>query len=270
MKVELILKSPDHAALLASIERALDIWSTPKDGLCYRLDKNFLNRLVDHEDVQTEAQTRETEEGRSKKAEAALAETRIFKRVGVPAAPKVSKQSPDLPKEILEEEDKLVVRNPAPSEAQLGRYRAYLMTLQRTDVGIGQLTRGTSRRSPEIFIPLAARNADPDFWGWPKQFKVDKKRAGKMDRHGVRARIGTTIININMMTWPDKHDFRLRSEELRSAGSIGDILYMERTDGSGGFTYYVEVIPHGTARHAQYLSKCTNATQSSEKLWGYI
>src|SRR6266446_5841153 len=125
MKVELILKSPDHAALLASIERALNIWSTPKDGLCYRLDKNFLNRLVDHEDVQTEAQTRETEEGRSKKAEAALAETRIFKRVGVPAAPKVSKQSPDLPKEILEEEDKLVVRNPPPSEAQLGRYRAY-------------------------------------------------------------------------------------------------------------------------------------------------
>ena len=30
------------------------------------------------------------------------------------------------------------------------------MTLQQTDVGTGQVTEGTSRRSPEIFIPLVA------------------------------------------------------------------------------------------------------------------
>ena len=41
----------------------------------------------------------------------------------------------------------------------------FLMTLQRTDVGVGQTTTGTSRRSPEIFVPLSARDAAPALLG---------------------------------------------------------------------------------------------------------
>lgn len=145
-----------------------------------------------------------------------------------------------------------------------------VMTLQRTDVGVGQVTKGTSKRSPEIFIPLSARDADPGFWGWPAQFTRDKRKRGKMDRVGVIMRIGTRVVKVNMMTWPDKHDFRLRGEYLRSAGNEGDILYIERADGSSGFTYYVEIIPRGTARHAAYLAKCSNAVRNSKRLWGYI
>jgi hypothetical protein len=252
------------------IEAALDTWSAPQEGLCYKLDTEFLKQLVDREEVPTEAQTRETEEGRGGKAKGETAATRIFKRMGVPAAPAVSKQSSDLPDEAIEGENNAVIENLPLADPQPGEYRAFLMTLQRTDVGVGQLTKGTSRRSPEIFIPLAARDADPEFWGWPDQFRADSRRKGKMDRFGVQVRIGTVIVNVNMMTWPDKHDFRLRSEELRSAGSAGDILYMERSNGTGGFTYYVEVIPLGTARHAQYLSRCSNPVKNSQKLWGYV
>lgn len=105
---------------------------------------------------------------------------------------------------------------------------------------------------------------------WPNQFTPDATKPGKMDRFGVKMRIGTSIVDVNMMTWPDKHDFRLRSEHLRSAGGIGDILYLERSDGMSGFTYYVEIIPQGSARYSHYLAQCVNPVRNSKRLWGYI
>ena len=144
------------------------------------------------------------------------------------------------------------------------------MTLQKTDVGVGQTSAGTSRRSPEVFIPLAARNHAPDFWGWPEEFTPDAAKPGKMDRPGVKMWLGTTVIEVNMMTWPDKHDFRLRCEALRSAGSIGDILRLERAEDSVGFEYTASVIPQGTVEHRHLLALCINrASGKSKKLWGY-
>jgi hypothetical protein len=143
------------------------------------------------------------------------------------------------------------------------------MTLQKTDVGVGQTSAGTSRRSPEIFIPLSARDQFPKFWGWRDEFTEDAGRSGKFDRTGVRMRIGAEVIQVNMMTWPIKHDFRLRSEILRSSGNIGDILRIEKVEGIEEFEYYVEVIPSGTSMHSDFLKLCTNTTRGSERLWGY-
>ncbi len=46
------------------------------------------------------------------------------------------------------------VEIPEPVAAPRGNFRGFVMTLQKTDVGRGQTTAGTSARSPEIFIPL--------------------------------------------------------------------------------------------------------------------
>ncbi|MGH9426587.1 MAG: hypothetical protein ACRD2L_09850 [Terriglobia bacterium] len=258
------------AALLAAIEAALDDWSHPEDGLCYQLDEDFLKQLIDRENVPTEAESWEAEE-RSRAAARPSREPSIFKRMAVPRAPTVPREIPDLPEEATQEDSEDIVVEVAPSApAQPGQYQAFVMTLQRTDVGVGQTTKGTSRRSPEIFIPLAGRDMDPEFWGWPDQFTSDATKPGKMDRFGVKMRIGTTIVDVNVMTWPDKHDFRLRSEQLRSAGGIGDILYLERSDGMSGFTYYVEVIPQGSARYSHYLAQCVNPVRNSKRRWGYI
>jgi len=147
--------------------------------------------------------------------------------------------------------------------------RGFMMTLMRTDVGVGQTTPGTSRRSPEIFIPLTARNRHPEFWGWQSRFTEDPSKPGKFDRWNVPVRIGGEVVNVNMMTWPDKHDFRLRSETLRSAGQEGDIIRIERVDEDLGFVYYVEIIPRGTSEYEAYLAMCANPTPNSEKKWGY-
>ena len=143
------------------------------------------------------------------------------------------------------------------------------MTLQRTDVGHGQTTEGTARRSPEIFIPLTARDAAPRFWGWPELFVEDPEKPGKMDRRGVRMRIGGDEATVNMMTWPDKHDFRLRSEALRRAGRVGDILRIERVEGENNFDYYVEIIPSGTSEYQRRLAQCTGTAPRSPKRFGY-
>ena len=160
-----------------------------------------------------------------------------------------------------------------PSEQTLavsGQNRGFVMTLHKTDVGVGQATSGTSKRSPEIFIPLTARNADAGFWNWPDGFVEDPMKPDKFDRHDVRMRLAGEVISVNMMTWPDKHDFRLRSEFLRSAGNVGDILRLERAvDPNADYEYYVEVIPQGTTQHPVCLALCCNPVHNSQKRYGY-
>lgn len=147
--------------------------------------------------------------------------------------------------------------------------RGFVMTLQQTDAGVGQRTKGASRRSPELFIPLAARDADPNFWGWPALFIEDAARRGKFDRAHVPFRLGADTINVNMMTWPVKHDFRLRSEQLRSATHVGDILRIERAERGTGFEYFAEIVPNGATLYPYYVAICTEMVRNSKKRWGY-
>lgn len=270
--IRLILDRSNYedCSLLASIEDALDMWSQPKDGLCYQLDSELLKQLIDHNYVPTEAESWEAEEKSRKTTIKTSKKSALFKRIAVPKAPTVSHKLYELPKEPQQDSQEIISNIPQIAPVKTSQSRVFLMTLQKTDVGIGQTTQGTSRRSPEIFIPLAARNADPEFWGWPTYFNPDPLKPGKMDRFGVKMRIGLNIFDVNMMTWPDKHDFRLRSEHLRSAGNIGDILYMERSDDASSFSYYVEVIPQGSVRYEQYLNQCVNSVRHSKRFWGYI
>lgn len=276
--IALDTREGDDPHQLSQIAAAIDAWFNEKrNGLIVVTGLETLNELADRGVLAIAPPPKPIESDRG--APAGSPRPRLKPIFSLPSVKQISAATgaasaaevPDLPEEALQEDSEdIVVEVAPPAPAQAGKYQAFLMTLQKTDVGVGQVTKGTSRRSPEIFIPLAARDTDPDFWGWPNQFTNDATKPGKMDRSGVKMRIGTTIIDVNMMTWPDKSDFRLRSEHLRSAGSIGDILYMERSDGKGGFTYYVEVIPQSSTRHAQYLAHCINPTKNSKKMWGYI
>jgi len=273
------------AELLASICVVLDSWSTPTPGLCYALDAGLLAKLVAEGHVPDETRAWGGDEKHGKGGLKA-AEPILFGRHAVPAAPKVARlpgapsEGPEDPEEVDEAEDDegLEVITQPPVEAQGGNYKAFLMTLQKTDVGVGQTTKGTSRRSPEIFIPLAARDYDPEFWGWPDLFvadagwtgSVDRDGRGKMDRPGVMVRLGGATVSVHFWYNPDKKDLRLRSEHMRSAGSVGDILYVERSNGTGGFAYYVDVVPQGSPRHAELLVECINTVRNSKKVFGYL
>lgn len=141
------------------------------------------------------------------------------------------------------------------------------MILQHADVG--KPKKGKSATSPEVFVPLAARNAQPSFWDWPGAFKSDPDKSGKMDRHGVRFLLDGEVVLVNMMTWPDRHDFRLRSAALRNAGNVGDILRMEKADPSSDCDYEAEIIRKDTPRYSMYENHCRESVRNSDRKYGY-
>ena len=112
-------------------------------------------------------------------------------------------------------------------------------------------------------------NAAGTFTTGCEAFTEDPDKPGKRDRRGVRMRLGGDVIFVNMMTWPDRHDFRLRSEKLRSAGRAGDLLRIEKTGPDAGHEYAAEVIRQGTSRHAVHLARCRQVVPNSEKRYGY-
>ena len=254
LHVSLRLADPRDAAVLRSIEQTLDSWADLSTGTALVLDDVLLARLTasgltpsETADPSASGGAKGDDGGRTDPAGSLFAARTV---PGPPAVP-VPRRDPEAP--------------PADDAPSSGDWVGFVMTLQQTDAGVGQTSKGASRRSPEIFVPLAARDAAPDFWGWPEAFTEDLQRPGKRDRHRVPMRLGGKVIFVNMMTWPDKHDFRLRSEELRSAGRAGDILRIEKAEPGAGHEYAVEVIGQGTNRHAENLALCRRAVRNSEK-----
>jgi HKD family nuclease len=259
------LSDADDQAVLREVKAVLDTWCNEESETVSRLDHSFLQSLVDGGYIKPEARAREGDA----EAKAADKVTRrasdqpptkrkpLFGRGAGRYRP--PRRRPSTEREPVVEEVASAGDGP----------RGFVMTLMRTDVGVGQTTPGTSRRSPEIFIPLTARNRHPEFWGWQSRFTEDPSKPGKFDRWNVPVRIGGEVVSVNMMTWPDKHDFRLRSEKLRSAGQEGDIIRIERVNEGLGFVYYVEIIPRGTSEYEAYLATCANPTPNSERKWGY-
>ena len=91
-----------------------------------------------------------------------------------------------------------------------------------------------------------------------------------MDRTGVRMAIGDSVVEVSMTYFPHRHEFRLRHERLRSAGTIGDILRIERTVEPTAQDYSVTVIRQGDPGYEGAFARCTNAvTGRSQKRWGY-
>jgi HKD family nuclease len=249
IRLQLDLSGKDQAAFLQKIEDALDDWSTLATGSAKVLDADLLTRLVARGDVPVEAlaaaesggSAGDEDEEEEAEEESEPRET-LFTGHAVPRAPSIGRPPPSTSGRPTGTSRTSTATVTATTSTRGNR--GFVMVLQNTDVGVGQTTRGTSRRSPEIFIPLRARDADPDFWKWPNSFIESRT---KFDRTGVKMRLGTQNITVNMMCWKLKRDFRLRNEMLRSAGGVGDILRMEKAPEGRGFDYYVEVVPQGTA-----------------------
>lgn len=262
VRLRLNLTNPNEAAFLECVEHALDRWRDLSSGTARLLDEQLLAKLAvlgltPPELLVTSSPLVEKENVGGLNIEH---DDFPFSARSEPGILRLSSHWQDTP-------------TSDPSNQTLavsGQNIGFVMTLQKTDVGVGQVTSGSSKRSPEIFIPLAARNADAGFWNWPDGFVEDQMKPDKLDRRGVKMRLAGEVISVNMMTWPDRHDFRLRSESLRSAGNVGDILRLERAaDPNADYEYYAEVIPEGTTLYPVYLTLCRNAVRNSQKKYGY-
>lgn len=249
LATHLDLAVPTDKGLLDNIELVLDGWLDTSRDVCRLLTSELLDELTDAGYLPPEVYSSDSDEGGLTNPDDSG--PLLFGFEDVPSPPSVTPGTAT----------STVARTQTP--------QVFYMTLQRTDVGRGQVTPGTSARSPEVFIPLAARDAHPDFWEWQHAFVEDSATPGKWDRTSVQMLIGTQVESVNMMTWPVKHDFRLRCEALRSAGNVGDILRMERTPFAIGYQYVVNVVPIGTSQYAAALAHCSNPVRNSTRRWGY-
>ncbi len=251
----------------------LDYWRDPSTGCAIQADLLFLNDLRDNEYLPTENQVKrerkqKTQQARERKKAREFKPFGTMKVPSAPYQPVIPVQLPEVISAVEITPDSVGIE---PVEEQDGLFIGFVMTLQQTDVGYGQTTVGASRRSPEVFIPLKARDEDPIFWGWRALFAQDPNKPDKYDRRDVKMLVRGNIESINMMTWPLKHDFRLRSESLRRGATPGDIIRIERSDGTAGYQYVVEVIPSTDPNYSAHLALCARETgkPNSKKKWGY-
>ncbi len=249
------LTAPDDHALLTGVEAVFDAYFDRGPGTAVALTQETLERLTADGYILPEAEMHPP----TRRPAAAVQEYgvppargQLFRHVPVPPPPPVARARPRAARPG-------VVEAPA----------TFYMTLQQTDVGTGQTTAGAAPRSPEIFIPLAARDASPDFWRWPEAFAEDAQRPGKRDRIGVPMLLDGAVVTVNMTYFAHRHDLRLRNETLRGAGTIGDVLRIERADDAPDHDYTVTVIRQGTPEHAQALARCAQTVRNSQKRWGY-
>jgi len=299
LAVSLDLAVPEDAAFLQLVEATLDVWSQPEQGTCYAVTPDFIEQLVVAGLVRTEAELAMMQQAKTPAAKPittapatgelggtapATTAPPLFIRVTVPPAPTRTPAEAEIETETAAEAAEpasaTVVAPPGIVPSQLVGANCFVMTLQNTDVGVGQTTKGTSRRSPEVFIPLAALDQNPGFWTFPGQFTADiawnnthpdnrRNGLGKMDRMNVPMRIGV-VQSVRMFFNPRKGDFRLGNEALRSAGSVGDILFVRRVDPVNGFEYDIQVAPQGSPLFAQLAPFCNVQAPHSQKLFGYF
>ena len=267
------LRVSEDFEFLRSIEEMLDSWSDPAAEIARVLDHQFLDRLVKLGLVDSESKLSSRRGEFSHEAPTSKIEDSqglAFRAWPEPAAPPPSTRRS---REAFRSKDDHL-RGPTGEGAavQVEQHGpdSFVMTLQQTDVGTGQTSAGASRRSPEVFVPLKARDMNGNFWNWPEGFSEDPKKSGKFDRKGVQMKLGEDSISVNMMTWPDKGDFRLRNEKLRNSGNIGDILCLKRTDGDETHEYSVEVIRTDSSLHSKYLELCDKSVKNSKKKFGYF
>lgn len=277
-----------HQALLASIELALDRWALVTPQKCYELNATLLKKLVDSGRVPNEAWTKGTDEGDSgSKAAGTRRDDSLFKAFHVPSAPKLAGH----PRRRRPAKSATTAR--AATSVSMTSGHTFLMVLQKTDVGFGQTNVGAAKRSPEIFIPMRAVDANPSFWDWPEAYILDsewskkyakkisdlkktrrsKRPLAKMDRENVRIKIAGIGKPVRATIWynPFKVDIRIRDKTLRGAGNVGDIMVLKKVGAGLKCDYLFAIVAPGDAKFPALKTACNvPAGANSKKTYAYI
>ncbi|PZX25405.1 phospholipase D-like protein [Cupriavidus phytorum] len=309
VQIHLNFGNAEDCRFFDSIQEILNKWSQHTPHICLLLDEQLINRLGESGELPTEAEA-SSAIGQSKKSLSSGKDSNKspFKSLAVPAAPTPSngalkngapasptKSSKSLPGQVP---TPVVVNanvNGTPSVT-------FAMTLQTTDVGVGQTTKGAQQRSPEVFIPLRALDLKPSFWGWqspfipdPAKYKVDAqwrakpKNAAwiksesakanrvarpleKLDWQNVRIRLAGHAGDLQATLWfnPQKKDIRIRESTIRASGNVDDIFLLRSAPAGSLHTYELEIIKKGTPQYAQILPKLTVRISNSKKRIGYL
>jgi hypothetical protein len=161
------------------------------------------------------------------------------------------------------------------AEAALHPGRTFVMILGSRDT---RQQRGYSR---DIYIPLAAREQAPLFWGWPDEFSIGSEMTvGQYQERRVDILVRPVrgkeqvIDDVRLYYYNIKHEFRLNCSRLIEGAQPGDLLVIQRSPTGiffegRSYTFEATIIPASAPGYEAFVRECRNQVSGSPKRWGY-
>lgn len=280
---------------LEQLESILDFWSTTCPKICLPLDSELLSSLVASGEVPTEQQAvtamkaaMATWQSNGAKAPSPFGSTKLQRAPAISTLASVQPSFIPIAPDAVTNLDTIIIKS----------RQTFGITLQNTDVGRGQVNPNKAARSPELFIPMAAIDLNPTFWGWTSQSKADSSkykadsawslknqdwikekntdaRMRPLDKLDwpvlIKLKGHSNFVEANFGFNPKKIDIRMRADALREAGNVGDILLIRKAPDGSAYQYDMEVISQSKTTFESYLAKLTNKVKPpSIKQYGYF
>ncbi|MBI3329747.1 MAG: hypothetical protein HYZ81_23950 [Nitrospinae bacterium] len=255
-----------YESVLAAFRNASDVTM----GNARRLDRAVLSEL--HHARKVVDETRRTGR-RLARGLLPMSAPPLFPRTPVPPAPRI-----DLSLAKLIPRVKLTGDVEADQEA-VTAFRPWEMFVMILGVRDTRQKPGYSR---DVYIPLAARDFDQEFWGWPGKFRpgsdttVGTYPARRIDMV-VRPASGQVQVveGVRLYYYDVKHEFRLNCSRLIEGAKRGDLLLIHKSPADtlfNGGTYEFEatIIPSERPGYQTFRKECRNRVKGSSKRWGYL
>lgn len=243
------------AADLQAFQLLLDSFHTITDlssGMAVRLDQSLLSQLETDGYLLDESQavTRAPRPGPSP----TTGTQTIFRHVPMPRGPRKTRRT-------------AITTPPAQPGTPVA---VFMMTLGPRD------TRQQAGYSRDIFIPIAARNANNGFWDWLSAYTppATGARGSFLERRvdllvTPVSGISQLVNHVRIYYYDERDEFRMNCSELVAGAAPGDILVLSRVQSGSGYDYEAAVIPHLHPMYAAFSNQCTNTIRQSNKRWGY-
>jgi len=254
-----------YESLRSVYEQATDLTG----GMTRSLDEELIGELVRRGMVVSERgallarrPAAETVEGVEEHVDTEVPES-LFKRSPVLPPPTVARRPSVVPEEEVPPQ---VVPVPA------GVADAFVMTLGSRDV------RQRPGYSRDIYIPLAARDATPSFWGWPDQFRPGSgetvgtymERFLRIHVYNVRGERHDES-RVRLYSYAEKSEFRLNCTALARGANVSDILLIRTLTDDPDWDYEASVISVSDPSYPSLLTACSTLVKPpSTKRWGYL
>lgn len=151
--------------------------------------------------------------------------------------------------------------------------------LSRTSIFMMQLPKITQKGTSagEIKIPTYLRDLIPTFWGWPKEYSVNKYSAEKarvctfkiIDTKNPNLTI--TDDNVKLFQREGENSFIVLSEKLqRLLLNENDIIRFIKTESIDGSYYTCEIIRIDAKEYPIWEQFCTNVLKGSKRKYGLM
>jgi hypothetical protein len=252
-----------YAEVLAIFQNATNVTT----GNAKRLDQSLLNDLMQ---VRLVANETRRAQGRASRRRA---EAPLFPRTPVPPAPPIDPALTELIPRFKPTGD---VESDQSSVFQFEPWSIFVMTLGIRD------TRQQAGYSRDVYIPIAARDANTQFWDWPTKFKVDSdKTVGQYPERRidmlVRPVSGVAQLaeGVRLYYYNIKHEFRLNCSRLIEGAKQGNLLVIQKSPIGTSFEgriyeYEATVLSPYHPKYNSFAKECRHEIARSSKRWGYL